>query len=474
LTQALCAAAAVLIACALQISNGMFDPLALALVSAAGALAIWAAIRGRALSAPAAAALEAAAGDAKGSSAARFRLATQVLLGAGAALGLCLNLFTSPGDFIGPGRLRGIAWLSALGLVLLAAYLCVHLRASFVRARFAALLVVFAALGLAVAANAPAPSIDVWIFQQHGARALLRGENPYTATYPNIYNAVGSAQFYSPLWLHDGRVVLNPYPPLTLLLSVPAMLAGDVRLLSVAALLAGALLLARLGGRDRTTAELAALFVLFQPRTLFVVEEAWTEPLVFACFTFALLAVARLRGGQRGAVFCGLAIGFFALTKQYTPVLLVPLALAVPPRQRARVSLVALGLVAAVFVPFAIWGPAALWRGVVLAQVMQPLRSDSLSLVALGMRFLPLTPPVAAAGFLAAAAMLALSLRRAVSLPQATLAGAAAFLVFVLLNKQAFCNYEWLAGALLAVAAALHDPPPAPRVALETGPQGGL
>src|SRR5688572_5693463 len=37
----------------------------------------------------------------------------------------------------------------------------------------------------------PDPDIDVFIFQQEGSRALLRGDNPYAITFPDIYAGRG-------------------------------------------------------------------------------------------------------------------------------------------------------------------------------------------------------------------------------------------------------------------------------------------
>ena len=51
--------------------------------------------------------------------------------------------------------------------------------------------------------------------------------------------------------------------------------------------------------------------------------------------------------------------------------------------------------------------------------------------------------------------MLAVGIRRELSLDQGVLTGAAAWLTLVLFNKQAFCNYYWLAVGLLCAATAL-------------------
>jgi hypothetical protein len=449
--QVLCAVAAVVLGGALQISDGTFDPVALALATLAGLVALVAAARGTS--------------DA-GAPSSRALLLTQCVLGGGAVLGIACTLLLAPTD--APARslggLRGLALVSGL---FLSAYLCLHLRASLLRARFAGLVILFAAMGAAAVQLSPHPWIDTWVFQQLGAEALTRGLNPYSIDYPNIYSGGLDRVFYAPELLHGGRVTVYPYPPLNLLAGVVARsLFGDARYVSVAALVGLAFALARLGGKpgsgtpSRTTAELAALFVLFQPRTLFVIERAWTEPLVMLCFSLALLCVLRWRElAPSGAVLAGLTCGALAVSKQYAPLLLLPLAFATPRAGRGRALLTALVVPALTLFPFALWDFRELWRDLMLAQIAQPFRFDALSLLALWGRAGGATPrSLALVGFAAAALVLLLALRRRPALRQAALAAAAAFLWLVLLNKQAFCNYFWLAASLLAAVCALPGP----------------
>jgi hypothetical protein len=431
----LCALAAVTLALALQISSGLYDERALALATLAGAVSIVAALwlrRGAPAEAP---------------------LSAQAVLGAGCAWGLSSQLLGNPTFYGDPRALAGgFLWFAMVALVLLSAYLCVHLRASLIKARFLLLLLTFGLMGIAVLRASPRPWVDVWVIQQGGAEALRDGIDPYSATYPNIYGKLTS-KMLSPELMVGGRIAAYPYPPLALLAGFPAfVLFGDVRYALLALMIAAAFFLARAG--EGVSGELAALFVLFQPRTFFVLEQSWTEPLVLACFAAAVLACLR----WRGPLLAGAALGALAASKQTSPFMLVPLAFALPPQGRRKALLIAAGVAAALLVPFALWDVGGFFRGVIRMQLLQPFREDSLSLSALLAHLWPADYGwLALVGLALSIALLAACLRRNTSLLQAAAAAAAAWFVLLLLNKQAFCNYYWLCVGLICATVALRS-----------------
>jgi len=301
-------------------------------------------------------------------------------------------------------------------------------------------------MGIAVIRASPRPRIDVWVFQQATAEALLHGRNPYSISFPDIYRAQPGV-VYAPQLLQDGRVTAFPYPPLTVITGAPAFAAfGDVRYALLALMVGAAWLLAR--AAPGSTGELAASLVLFQPRTLFVLEQTWSEPLVLFCFALAVYAISR----AAHRALTGAALGLLAVSKQYSPFLLVPLVFAM---QQRRGLWVAAAVLAAVLGPFFIGDPAGFWRGVVEFQFLQPFRPDSLSLTALAVRLVgPAVLPVAVAGLVLGAGVIAFCMRRNPGLPLACAAAAAAWAAVLIWNKQSFCNYWWLCSGLLGTAAA--------------------
>jgi hypothetical protein len=422
----LLALAAVLVAFAVAVAFGNLHPLALALVTAGVA--------------------SAAAGLAAGTGATpRARLA-EVILGAGIAAGLLFGLVAAPGWYAAHGQFPGFRALLAVAGSLLATHLWPRAPGVVARWRLPALAAVWLALVALLLRAVPAPAIDVWDVQQGGAAALARGRDPYAAEYPNRYGP-GTPLLAPGVLTADGRSIrAYPYPPLTLLAGLASLPLGDVRWIHAGLTVLSALGIWQLGQRSRL-AELAAAFVLFQPRTLFVIEQAWTEPTVLLTLVGLALAVSR------GVALPALAAGLALAAKQYVPLLLVPFVAAAAPARRWRIVALAALLAAALYLPFALWDPAALWRSLVTFHLVQPFRRDSLSLAAAvaawGGPRLPAWP-----GFLAAAAVLATCWRGIRGPAAALAAGALAWLVLLLLAKQAFANYHWLAVGLLCAALA--------------------
>ena len=315
--------------------------------------------------------------------------------------------------------------------------------------RFVLLLACFAVMGIAIIRASPRPWVDVWILQQGASEALRHGIDPYSASYPNIYGNL-TGKMYAAELLQNGRLAAYPYPPLTILTDLPGyVLLGDIRYSLLALMLLSAWALARAGAS--VAAELAALFVLYQPRTFFVLEQAWTEPLVLACFALAVLAIARGR-----ILWAGAAIGLVAASKQGSPYLVVPLAFALPAERRWKAIGVAAAVALAVLVPFAAWDFRGFIRGVIRMQLLQPFRDDSLSLPAL---FAHLHPgnygSLVYLSLGLGAIVLVLCLRPRTTLLQAVAAAAAAWFAVLLFYKQPFCNYYWLCVGLLCATVAV-------------------
>lgn len=238
---------------------------------------------------------------------------------------------------------------------------------------FPALLVGHMVVGAWMLRASPSPHIDVVVVHRTAIDALVHGRDPYRITFPNIYGA--DSGFYNSQAVVGDRVMFGyPYPPLSLLLALPGEAwMGDYRYAELAALVMGAGFIGY--AQPTMMARLAASLLLTTPRVFFVLEQGWTEPiavLLLACTVFCLV---------RKPSLAPWAAGLLVVTKQYL-VLAGPLLprIAASMRGRSRQFLVRAAMAALVAtVPLALWHPRAFIDDVVLLQMREPFRIDSLS-----------------------------------------------------------------------------------------------
>ncbi|HSW30761.1 MAG TPA: hypothetical protein VLH75_14840 [Longimicrobiales bacterium] len=401
---------------------------------------------------------------------------TRRVLSGGILLCLALMALQSPGKYLETPSPWANPPLLA-GLVVAAVALAVSTRADpwARRAWFPVALAAYAGLGIWLIHASPDPHIDVITVHREAIEALQEGRSPYGITFPNIYP---DGRFYPEGMTAGGRVLFGlPYPPVSLLLAAPGhILGGDIRYAELAAFLATAVLLAVAGGGE--VAKLAAMAFLFTPRSLFVLEQGWTEP--FAVLCLALVVASARRFPRVLPVALGLLLG----VKQYLVIaaLLVPWLVPGGDRRRGSLGLLArAGATAAVVtLPFVLWDPGGFWRSVVALQFREQVRVDSLSvLTGLSPAYIDLAPgAIAGVAVAALAAGYTMALARIPRTPAgfAAALGLMCLLLFVF-GKKAFCNYYYFViGAWCCAIAASPDEHerPSPDVAAPPRGPGGL
>jgi hypothetical protein len=284
----------------------------------------------------------------------------------------------------------------------------------------------------------PAPAIDVWTVHQQGADAILHGRQVYAP------GAIDTLDTHS----RARAIDTYAYPPLNLLLTAAAYaVTGETRWAQLVAILIGGVLLratAQRSGARAPVPDLLMACLLFHPRGLFVLEQAWGEPLALPLLGgFALAAVL---GRPRVAA---VLLGLLCALKQHFVLYLPALAL-VPGIGVAGVA-IALGTALATYLPFALSAPAGLYGALIAHHLKNPFRPDSLSLTAQLWSAGVLLPSwVGFAASVGSLGALAWAQRRLGAL---LLASSLTFLVFYLLGRQAFCNYYYLLGATWLFAA---------------------
>lgn len=330
----------------------------------------------------------------------------------------------------------------------LAGALLVARRSSYARWAFALFLLVHVAMSVAFLRLSPA-HIDVQVFLHDGAVALLNGHNPYSMTFPNIYTPKLTELFYGDGVVINGRMTYGfPYPPISLLVAIPGQLLGDVRYSQLIVMLVTALVLRQLAS-DRVGRAIAVLGVAAPAATL-MLTGAWTEPTIVALLACLVLALERRR-----QAFAALLLGLLLVSKQYF-VVVIPLVWLIRQWLTRRLILIGLGAATAVTLPFFLIDPAAFWKAIVEFQLVQPLRSDSVSLLVSSVNAFGWPPPwtygvLPLVGGGLTAIVLAL---RAPRTPAAFSAAVGlTMLVTILLSKQAFMNYYFLVGGAFLIAA---------------------
>jgi hypothetical protein len=433
----LVAAAAILLGAALQVSSGFYDPSALVMIAAAAGCCIAAVLRPLQSHTT-------RAGD--------ERILVFVLL-AGVLGGLATLAISQPAFYI-----RDAFWppspiyYAAIGIAACVAVMIVLDPPRATRVWFPVALGAAAILGVWVIHASPHPRIDVLTVYNAALYALREGSSPYSISFTNIY---GNSSFYPPGFSSGSEVQFGfPYPPLALLMALPGKAIGDIRYAELAALLVGAACIAR-SGRGRR-APLAAMVLLFTPRSLFVLEQGWSEPFAI-CWLGVLLCVAAKR--MPVGVPLGLLIGVkqhLLLALLFSPLLHAKKS----PATRRRTIGTALAVVGAITLPFVFWDPSGFWKSVAALQFNERLRLDSLSVIAaLGQRgWTPSGMVLVAVPAVALAVGIAFSWRFAPRTPSGfALSLGLSLLLLFLFSKKAFCNYYYLVIAALAASIAASD-----------------
>lgn len=300
------------------------------------------------------------------------------------------------------------------------------------------------------------PRIDVHIFGQDAARALLDGRNPYAITFADVYAKADSDRFYGPGVSQNGRIQYGfPYMPLTLFTMLPGMYWNEVRYALAGAVALSVLLIAY--ARASWLSYAAAAGLLFMPRTLLAINESWTEPTVLLPLALTIFCAVRL------PKLTPVAFGLLLASKQYMPfaVLLTPLLFGWDWPQLVR-SLCIAGLTAAfVTLPLVLLDVSAFVHSAVMLHLRQPFRIDSLSYLAWWAQANPNSKHLSASiGFVGLIVVAALTLWRLPPSPANFAAAfAASYFVFFAFNEQAFANYYFLViGALWCAVAAIDLP----------------
>ncbi len=312
--------------------------------------------------------------------------------------------------------------------------------------RFALLAIALAIAGSGVIQSSPRPFIDVWTVQQGGAEAMSNGRNPYTAV---------AVKDTGP---RDAADVPYVYPPMQMFLTLPSyLLGGDVRFTMLASLLLAGFALrfiVQKSGRalPAVVEDGPALVIWTMPKLLFVLEQAWVDPVQVMLVCAAAAAVVTKR-----PILIAVAFGIVLTAKQtmFWTVGLAGILLGFTRRQWVIVA----GVGAASLIPFALADFKQLKHSLLDFVSALPDRPDALTFnIWLARKSGWMLPTALAFPFAAMVAGVS-AWRMPRTLQHWALATLATYTIFFVFNKWAFANYYFTLGGLaaLAAAAATHE-----------------
>lgn len=353
---------------------------------------------------------------------------------------LVAGVWDSPGYHVESAGFRRFFIVAQLGLAagVVAAWRFPRLRTGVVCAG------VVLGLGLRVGMVmcSPAPVIDVFTQFQESAAHLLQGMNPFVTP---VSDPSGASERFG----YD--VTGYSYPPANLYAQTFFyFLFGDVRYAHIAFEALALVCLGAIVPRARKVAgQWLVLLFLFHPRGLFVIEQAWNEPLLVGGAGVFLWLAAKRPESRWVAV----AFGVFLSLKQYL-VFFAALFFARPGRWRLvlPVSVV----IAITWLPFLLWDAGSAVENGMLFQFRTPFRPDGLTVSSAIYE----ATGWAATKWVAIGAGLAVSVLATLKFRTGALSGylyssvLATWAVF-LCGSQAFANYYYFIGAMILFLIAL-------------------
>lgn len=159
--------------------------------------------------------------------------------------------------------------------------------------------------------NSPHPTVDTVIVLKEAPLMLLSGKNPYSSTFTQVYKDI-KPNYYN-------------YLPFSFFYALPFVLVfHDPRFLIIFSNLLSALIIYKLFNKEDKD-KIINIFVLtflFLPRSFYMLEHAYLDPVIFSFFLLFLYFFISKNKSQFSYLFLGL---FFSIKQP--PILVLPLLL---------------------------------------------------------------------------------------------------------------------------------------------------
>jgi hypothetical protein len=234
---------------------------------------------------------------------------------------------------------------------------------------------------------APKPGIDVYVHLKEAVEYFFAFKNPYSNIYTQIYSPEKIKLFYydDPVFLK--YVPFQSAPPVTIALSAIGALLGDIRMIGAILFCMCPLLIRNICSQifpalSDNTHKMMAFIPLAFPAQLHLIFLAWTDmSLGFFLILFIYFFI------NKKTVASYAALGVFLSLKQYSIIYLIPF-LFIMNIKDWRLYFVTGGIVILPLAFFALWDFNGFIDSILLYELKQPFREDSISIAVLLLRYL--------------------------------------------------------------------------------------
>ncbi len=282
----------------------------------------------------------------------------------------------------------------------------------------------------------PSPVIDVFAQFQESAQHILAGLNPYTTLVSDVYQGTRDYGYH---------MLGYAYPPSNLYLHVLFyFLFKDIRFGYVLMELIAAFSLYKIiPTPQKKFAELITLLFLYNPRGLFVLEQAWSEPFILGFFAlFVYLFIRNQKSSWLPVLY-----GYLVSLKQYLVFFIF--SYLILEKRKSRIFTM-LGIIILTTLPFWLWDAHSFLKYGLLFQFKTPFREDGLTLVSVFYRWFGWTAGKGLAVVLGFAINIFWLWRfKKESVSNYLYLSTLTLFSMFLMGSQAFCNYYYLVGNLL-------------------------
>ena len=231
------------------------------------------------------------------------------------------------------------------------------------------------------------PVIDVYVHLKEAVEYFLAVKNPYANIYTQVYAPEQIKVFYydNPIFLK--YVPFQSTPPVCIAINTIGHLLGDIRIINAILFCSTPIFLKKICSKILPTFSDSdhnkmALVALFFPAQLYLIFLAWTDiQLGFFIVVFIYFFL------NKHNVAAYLALGVLLSLKQYSVVYFIPF-LFILNMKDWRLYLITGGIIFFPLAFYAMWNLGSFIDSIILYELKQPFRMDSISILALLVKYL--------------------------------------------------------------------------------------